>query len=126
MYTVEEIAKIKEIFDQYSVAERNLLNFCDQVVEKLGWGDSFEIEFIDDDILFWAKWHGPYGSHDTDYFSFPAAMLAQGVEVVHQHIKKELDKINQQRIEEEKKKKSSEELQEYLRLKKKYEGDDNG
>ncbi len=121
MYTQEEVKTLCQLFEEWRIAEEKLTSFCSTVAKALDFDEANTVGIMDDEVFFTAEWYGPYQSHDSESFYFPASMLTQGEEVVVNYLKQlrkeKQDKEHQERQEQ----REREEKQLLKTLKEKYE-----
>lgn len=110
IFSTSEIKFIFDTFDTVDKLKENLVAFCRPIAIALGYQDIDKL-FVNTEgvgwISFLAEWNGPYQSHDSKCFSFPAHMLSQGQNDVIDYLKdieknenkKEDDLIAQKKLE---------------------------
>lgn len=119
---------LTKVFNEYLIEYEKLSKICDKVAKGLGYQYSCEIEFIQDDILFYGvdRWY------ENTLYSFPADLLENikdenDVLKIVYFINNKLKEKELKRLEEEKKKKEEQELinkenrhKQYLKLKEEF------
>lgn len=121
MYSLSEVAKIKDVYENFRHVEEELLVFCDSVAKLMSWDSVETVNFIGDEIEFTTSCYGAYQSIHQETFHFPSKLLVHGVNHVYEYIKSKLLDAERKLKEKQKSEKEEAERKQYLVLKQKFE-----